>query len=409
MAMDRDDHDRRRQPDSAREPVLSGDEYEQAYGERLSRTLDIETWQPGADLIEMYAHLEREVAAAVRSEGELQKVVRDELFPYLLTRPQAPAVAGRFVVPIERLQEEHRKLLFNGGIEASFGKAAAYETLPLTITQIGLCLVSYQGDQGSWAHRIFRRDLRAWSGRSPVDEALDILEARRRGGGSEGETSRDRLSELATRGIRAFAERAALLRRSNAQWLMGAGSPAPYELITGSGMPQLLRASLPLLRELVLERQRFVFVAPQIRERHLRTIGSALRPLEYILFDTLEDPLERIAAGHYRGQEWDVLHTEVRAFVEDCGPRVIVGLFRASPLAPPQLFYAHVDHVHLAAMLVLADSVLQEHVGSPLLLELAKNVCNTTFGADSLMASTRLAFASVGEPYRYTASVSGAT
>jgi hypothetical protein len=99
----------------------------------------------------------------------------------------------------------------------------------------------------------------------------------------------------------AFAERAALLRRSSAQWLMGTGNPAPYELITGSGIPQLLRASLPLLRELVLERQRFVFLAPEIPERHLRTIGSALRPLEYILFDTLENQLQRIASGHYRG------------------------------------------------------------------------------------------------------------
>src|SRR3989442_3275260 len=40
-----------------------------------------------------------------------------------------------------------------------------YTTLfrSVTITQIGVVLVSYRGDQGSWVQRIFRRDLRTRS------------------------------------------------------------------------------------------------------------------------------------------------------------------------------------------------------------------------------------------------------
>ena len=40
-------------------------------------------------------------------------------------------------------------------------------------------------------------------------------------------------------------------------------------------------------------------------------------------------------------------------------------------LAPPQLFYAHEDHADIAALVALADSVLQEQRGFPLLIDLA--------------------------------------
>lgn len=42
------------------------------------------------------------------------------------------------------------RLLFNGAVEACDGTSVEHGTLPVTITQIGVCLVSYQGDQGSW-------------------------------------------------------------------------------------------------------------------------------------------------------------------------------------------------------------------------------------------------------------------
>jgi len=44
-------------------------------------------------------------------------------------------------------------------VEACDGTCSVHDTLPLTITQIGVCLVSYLGEQGAWGHRLFRRDL----------------------------------------------------------------------------------------------------------------------------------------------------------------------------------------------------------------------------------------------------------
>jgi hypothetical protein len=384
------------------QPILTGDEYETAHGEKLAQTLDLDTWSPGADLTEMYERLEREVAEAVKQENLYQKEIRDRVFPLIRNRRDAPQGAGVWQVSLDHLQDVHRKLLFNGAVEACDGTVVSHDTLPVTITQIGVCLVSYRSDQGSWVHRMYRRDLRT-SGKNPVDETMELLERRRSRGAVDQGNSRDRLSDLARRGIMAFAERAVLLDRSSARWRMGHGNPTPYELVTGSGMPDLLRASLTLLKRLVLEHQRFVFIPSAPSARELLTIGNALKPLEYVIVDTNKENLARIAAGHYRGQEWGDLRDAVEVFVEECGPKIVIGLYRASKLAPCQMFYAHVDHAHEAALIAMADSVLQEHRGFPVLIDLADNLCSTTFGAETFSASAQLAYASAGEPFRYMA------
>jgi hypothetical protein len=201
----------------------------------------------------------------------------------------------------------------------------------------------------------------------------------------------------------AYAERAVLLDRSNAVWRMGHGSPTPYELVTGSGMIELLRAGLDVMQRLVLDHRRFVYVPSATSARELLTIGNALNPLEYAIVGTNEEALDRIAAGHYRGDAWGNAARDVATFVKECGSKVVVGMYRASALAPAQMFYAHVDHAHEAALIAIADSVLQEHRGFPLLIDLADGLCSATFGADWFAASTRLAYAHAGEPYRYMA------
>lgn len=382
-------------------PPLTADEYKVAHGEALSETLDLSTWRPGADLGEMYARLEREVAEAVQKEGQYQQQIRERIFPLLRTREGAPPCAGVYRVTIDRLEEVHRNVLFNGAVEACDGTVASHDTLPVTITQIGVCLVSYRGNQGSWVHRIFRRDLRTSSRRNLIDETMELLERRRKRGAVDQQSPHDRLADLARRGIMAYAERAVLLERSDSIWRMGHGNPTPYELVTGSGMPELLRASLVLMKRLVLEHKRFVFIPSSTTAREMLTIGNALQPLEYAIVDSNEDFLARIAAGHYRGEAWGELKPAVDSFVEECGPRVVVGMYRASKLSPAQTFYAHVEHAHEAALIAMADSVLQEHRGFPMLIDLADGICRASFGATTFAVSTRLAYAHAGEPFRY--------
>jgi hypothetical protein len=382
--------------------LLTENEFQTAFSEPLSRTLDLDTWHPGGDLANLYERLRLEVADAVKQENRIHQEIRKQIFPMLHSRSGAPPNAGVFKTTAEKLEDVHKKLLFNGGVEACDGTVVGHDTLPVTITQIGVCLVSYRGDQGSWIHRLFRRDLRS-RGSNPIEETLDLLDRRRDRAAVEHTSARDRLSSLARRGIMAFAERAVLLEKSDAVWRMGHGSPTPYELVTGSGMVDLVRSSLDLMSRLILDHKRFVFVPSATNARELLTIGNALEPLEYAIIDTNQSTLDRIAGGHYRGDSWADVGKKVDSFVSECGPKVVVGMFRASRLSPSQMFYAHVDHAHQAALIALADSVLQEHRGFPMLIDLADGLCRTTFGAETFSASTQLAYSEAGEPFRYMA------
>jgi hypothetical protein len=349
----------------------------------------------------MYARLEQEVAEAVRKESIYQQEIRKKLFPYLRTREGAPPGAGVYKVEVQHLIQVHNQILFNGGVEACDGTVASHDTLPVTITQIGVCLVSYRGDQGSWVHRIFRRDLRSEATRSPLEETMEILDRRRERAATDVTSPSDVLSMLARRGIMAYAERAVLLDKSNAVWRMGHGNPAPYELLTGSGMLELLSCGLVLMRRLIEGHKRFVFVPSAIKARELETIGNALLPLEYAIVDNLQKRIDDVAKGHYRGEGWGDAKRDVEKFAKECGPQVVIGLFRASELAPAKIFYAHVDHFHEAALIAMADSILQEHRGFPMLIDLADQLCSATFGPDVFAASTQLAYASAGAPFRY--------
>jgi hypothetical protein len=392
------------------EPRVTAEDYRASFGEDLLRTLDLDTWLTGEDLSQVYHRLAGEVRQAVQQEERLLDVVRQEIFPRITRRPSAPPCAGVYAVDLSEIEKIHRGLLFNGGVEACDGTRLVHDTLPLTIMQIGITLVSYQGNQGTWSQRLFRRDLRM-SGGDPVDEMLELLARRDRRAGLNQTSPRDQLSELAQRGIMAYAERAILLRRSSAIWRMGHGSPAPYELITGSGSMDLMIEGTKIIRALVEEHQKFVFVASEPRDRVLLTIGQALRPLQFAIVGTLAEQIaEIVGRGHYRGElsvdhQWDGEELTpgewIRRFRDRVASQVVVGVYRATTMAPPQVFYAHAEHAELAAAIALADSILQEHRGFPLLIDLAHGVGASVFGQDTLRGPVAVAYADLGAPWRY--------
>jgi hypothetical protein len=79
----------------------------------------------------------------------------------------------------------------------------------------------------------------------------------------------------------------------------------------------------------------------------------------------------------------------------------VVGLFRVWEAAPPYLFYAHIDRAEMAVHIAMADSMLQEHRGFPMLIDLADTVCKTTFGVDSFIPSVQTAYAEADQPFRF--------
>lgn len=392
-------------------PDIGADAFEAGFGESLARTLDLDTWSSGEELSEIYERVAAEVEFAVAQESRVRTLIRQEIFPHLGAYPGAPEGAGVYEARLGDLERVHRGLLFNGGVEACDGTQREHDTIPLTILHVGISLVSYQGDQGTWAQRLFRRDLRA-TGDDPIEEMLELLDRRVRRSGLHHPSRRDALTTLARRGIMAYGERAVLLHRSDAPWRMGHGSPAPVELISGSGSVDLMIQGTKLIRELVEQHQQFVFVASEPSDRMLLTIGQALRPLEYAIVGTLDERIRRtIDQGQYHGRRvsvdrrWDGQELSPEAWIarfrDDVASQVVVGVYRATHHAPAQMFYAHRDHADIAAHIVIADSMLQAHRGFPMLIDLADSVCRGVFGSDTIEGPVSAAYASVNAPWRY--------
>src|SRR5262249_54010046 len=91
----------------------------------------------------------------------------------------------------------------------------------------------------------------------------------------------------------------------------------------------------------------------------------------------------------------------VHRFLDEVAPQVLVGVYRASPLAPPQMFYAHRQYAHTAARIALADSVLLADRGFPALIDLADRTCASVYAGGSLRDIANAAYARAGVGLRY--------
>lgn len=383
---------------SSSEKDISLDDFEEAYGEKFSNTINIDTWPLGENLADLYSKLEAEVHEAVKDEINISNSVRKEIFPKIAEIGKVPN-AGLHCFDEKMIEKAHKGFLFNGAVEACDGISVVHDTLPLSITQIGVCLVSYYGQHGSYVHRLFRRDLRL-KGEDPVKEAYDMLERRsgRESVGVEDKTAA--LSNLARRGIMAYAERAILLEKSTANWKMGHGSPIPYELTTGfwASKTEMTDSALTLMKKMILDHQKFIYIPSAPKKRDLLTLGNALLPLEYLVLYTMEQDLSSmLEKGGYRGE----IREKVENFIKEVGSKVAIGLYKASNASPPNIFYAHVDHVQTAALIAMADSVLQFHRGFPMLIDIADHLCKTTFGQSDFIASVQQAYTESGKPTQF--------
>lgn len=349
--------------------------------------------------MQAFGRLEREIAQAERLSGDLRRTIRDDVFEMIASAPGAPPGAGVYRATVDQVQAAQRDVLFNGLVEACDANSHVLHTLPLQIIQIAVATVTFDGEEQTWANRIFQRDIPLHGGSSLIDDTIEIL--RRRAGSPETGGSRRAVSDMMRRGVMTFMERAVLANKARAPWRFGHGNPLAYEILTGSGMVELIQRGIPVLDRLLLQHKKFVFVPSAPTKEHFLTIGDALEPLEYAIIDDAVGDLRKITEGGYRGEWRGVLERELKPFCGDAGPVVLAGIYRASSLAPARMFYAHRDYVHEAARIALADSIMQDHRGFPMLIDLADGFCRTYFGAETLNRPSMTALSNVGQPYRY--------
>lgn len=374
-----------------------------ARGEPLAQVLDMRTWADGADLAALYTSLRQAVEESVKQEDRLRDPIRREILGRLGSGSdrKAPAAAGHYEVTPDQIEEFHYRVLFNGGIEACDGTVAIHDSLILSVLQIGISLVAYQGSQGTWVQRFYQRDLRARYA-APFEEAKAMLKerGRRSAAGEDGESAPSRLF---SRALMEYAERAALLELSTRRWRMGHGNPIPVTLWTPASR-ELVRATIDVTRRLIMEQPRFVYIVSEPADRFLLTLGNVLREREFAVVESLanryqytDDGLADMATRRGYAEERRLAAQLLREIRED----VVVGVFRAAEHAPARVFYAHKDFACEAAGIAIADSVLQPLRGFPMLIDLADLVCRHTFDSSSFKGTLNDAYAAAGEPTRY--------
>ncbi len=386
------------------------DAFEACFREPMESALNLATWHQGTDLVREYARIAEEIEIAVQRETEHERDVREFVLSKLSFMDEMPPEAGHYVVSEAEIRETQHGLLFNGATEACDGTTQTHDTLALTIYQIGVCLVNYNGNQGTWSHRLLRRDLNEHHP-DPVDTVTRLLKSRDSRAGMNQPDRRDGLSELAQRTVMSYAEISAIVNMSKSRWRMGHGSPAPYQLLLCAGNADIMIRSIILLRELIETHKRFVFVASESGNRAALTVGQALRPREFAILGTLDEELQnfietlRFNTPVTTDDRWDGERLSPNEWVERFRDRVasqvLVGVYRASIFAPPQVFYAHRDYFEIAARIAIADSELQPDRGFPLLIDLADRMCKSVYGGGSLHQMANAAYARAGAGLRY--------
>jgi hypothetical protein len=117
--------------------------------------------------------------------------------------------------------------------------------------------------------------------------------------------------------------------------------------------------------------------------------------LEYAIVHSDEQRARAIVAnGHYGEDHADF----AMSFVEEVGPEIVVGVYRTYADVPAQVFYAHRERAHEAAIIAIADSVLQSHRGFPTLIDVAHIACKSYTGIDAFVPTIEAGYARSGSP-----------
>lgn len=362
--------------------------------EEILQSLNLECWSHGPDLEKVYQELKIQIDEAVANESTATQHLRKEVFPRIEEKNAFLPRPSRGSFTPEMIAAAHTNILFNGGVEAVHGILTSHDSLPMSISQIGICLVSYNGKMGSYSHRLFKKELRERD-EDPLEEVTNWLEKRLTVSGTGSQLNHG--TGLARKGLRAYAERKILIESGEAAWRLGKGNLFPLELFTDywAGSSELLDASLTLLRDMV-SFQKVIYVPSQMNKLVYLTLGHALQPLEYLVLESVEDELKQLI--QYRHQK---PNSSISRFIEECGPEMVMVLCRASALAPARLVYAHKNHVDMAALITMADSMLHSHRGFPMLLDLGDSICKATFNPGSFRTLVAQGYAEAGHPFEY--------
>jgi hypothetical protein len=373
------------------------------------RALNIDTWMSGLDMATLEARMEQEIELAIRNEEQMIPILRSRLERDLRSMPGLPRGAGLYSVTPRMIREACETVLFNGLVEACDGSRLLIDTLPITILNIGIAMITYaeKGNGSTFGQRLYRHEITQRS-RNHEKDLEDFLARRQRRdvAGYEGEDVISS-SDMMARALMGYAERALLAYKSSRPWRMGHGRPFAYEVFTGAGHPQIPIQGAAVLTELYGVHKKAVFVPSDLADRGAKTIAAALRPGEYAILLDCRHQIDRYLAigteGAYNrsGGPYRKARQALEKLKEEVARDVVLGAYKATALSPGHIFYAHVDHAHEAALIAIADSAIQENRGFPNLIDLADTMCRAVFDNASVSANVNAVLARANAPFTF--------
>lgn len=315
---------------------------------------------------------------SIRHARELRQQYREELLA------NDPGLRDKIQRPSEAALASATELLRTGTVAAADGTLSAVPLLGGSKIQVGVVIVSNQGEVVDLVTRVFEVELS-----SGAPDATSFFADLRRARG---------MSNLLARAVMAYGERR-LLRDHQADWRMIHGELVPYELRTGSGRPgENLEPVFDLVYDYVQEGH-FIAVSESPQDLDLLNAAIILEPGEFLVLRTLEDSLLVFLEGDEdlgksRAKFSPADERRFRAFIEKAGPEVAVLLIKAGER--PFLLECHKDDIDDAAALFLADAVWTrglplDGLGGgvrpfPFHIDLADRVAGTLFKSSDFQA-----------------------
>jgi len=336
----------------------------------IGEVLDNAPWQT------LEAHLDsirERVDKSIGQTKDLRERYRDEL---LTDRPD---LQDRIKRPSTDAIDQATRLLRTGSLAASDGTIAPVPLLGGSKIQVGVVIVSNQGEVVDLVTRVFEAEITSSAG-SAREYFSELRSARG-------------ISNLLSRAIMLYGERKLLIEH-DANWRLLHGELIPHELRTGAGRPnQNLRPTFDLARRYI-DTEQFIAAAEASDDIDILNAAILLEPGEYIEISSMRETLRVFLDGDQTtGQRAANFNSSDRRaftrFSETVGPKVSVVLVKAGP--KPFLIECSANRVEESVAVFMADSLWTRGLptdgsdlpvrGFPFHIDLADQVARTLFKA----------------------------
>lgn len=255
-----------------------------------------------------------------------------------------------------------REILSSGDVVAVDGTLAKFPLMSGTRSQIGIVAVNYKNEKTTHVSYVTEA---TYSEYSSAEDVFEYLRKRKK--------TKPVVSDLVLRATMAYWERRYALKQG-AKWRIIHGELFPFELRSGLGELRALPEALGLFQEMADLKTIGSVVSDSSGIDVLLGLGLSsnqylvIRDLEEEYAEWLHDDAHFAKTDEALFEAFLPTAKEFRKCVYRVGDR-------------PFLFYAHKDHLHEFAAILIADSGLIRERGFPVLVDYADTICGSLFRA----------------------------